>query len=85
VSVEADMGENETDTGQAAAEYTCISCGKDLGPGVALLYRGKPCPYCGQLWEGTAKAPIAGGGEPGGALTAPPPGPEACGGGERGG
>jgi hypothetical protein len=42
LSVEAAMGANETDTGQAAAEFVCISCGKDLGPGQAVIYRGKP-------------------------------------------
>jgi hypothetical protein len=35
-------------------EYTCVSCGKDLGPGQAVVYRGRPCPNCGSPWEATA-------------------------------
>jgi hypothetical protein len=34
------------------SEYVCISCGKDLGPGVATVYHGKNCPNCGKRWEG---------------------------------
>lgn len=33
------------------SEYICVNCGKDLGPGVATIFRGKNCPNCGVPWE----------------------------------